>query len=177
MGTIPGQMDSLSKFFSKMVTIGGGIMGGAFMTIAASSSNSGTWQGLGVAALGTAAVGALGWFTSHRKVKKAYLHRLEQRMIAVTKAKHGRVTDVELAAETRYSLEQCREFLTRMTESGSAERHIGKEGTVVYLFPGFLSEEEKRSARSVESWLPSASRETEEGEESPSSSSRSLEIQ
>ena len=75
-------------------------------------------------------------------------------MIAVAKAKHGRLTDVELVAETRYPLEECRSFLKRMTDSGSAEINIGPEGTMVYLFPGFLTDEQKRTAKPIGSWKP-----------------------
>jgi hypothetical protein len=116
------------------------------------------WQGMAVLGLGSAVAGGIGWFNADRRLKRDYAQRREQRMIAVTKQKQGRVTDVELVAETRYPLEQCRAFLKEMTESGSAEMHIGKEGTMVYLFPGFLTDDEKRDAQPATEWQPSQRR-------------------
>ena len=89
---------------------------------------------------------------AHRRAKLASANRREQRMIAVAKTKHGRVTDVELVAETRQTLEECRAFLKRVTENSSAEINIGPEGTMVYLFPGFLTDEQKRTAEPVGHW-------------------------
>ena len=105
-------------------------------------------------------------------------------MLAVARQKKGRVTDVELAAETRYPLEECRAFLKNMTETGSAGVNIGKEGIMVYLFPGFLTEEEKENALNVSSWEPSGISEdppplktTEHESSDGSTTSRSLEIE
>lgn len=146
-------MESLSKFLARSITVMGSI-GGAACAVIANASSSATWQGLAVVGFGTAIAGGVGWFRADRKLKRDYAKRQEQRMIATAKKKGGRVTDVELVAETRYPLEECRAFLKAMTESGSAEMHIGKEGTMVYLFPGFLSDDEKRKAQSAAEWMP-----------------------
>lgn len=146
-------MESLSRFVARSITVVGSI-GGAACAVIANASSSATWQGLAVVGFGTALAGGIGWFRADKKLKRDYAKRQEQRMIATAKKKNGRVTDVELVSETRYSLEECRAFLKAMTESGSAEMHIGKEGTMVYLFPGFLSEEDKRKAQSAAEWMP-----------------------
>ena len=180
-------MESLSKFVARSITVIGSIGGAASAMIANSPDASSLWRGLAVVGIGSAIAGGVSWFRADKRLKRDHKKRRDQRMIATAKRKHGRVTDVELVAETRFSLEDCRAFLKEMTESGSAEMHIGKEGTMVYLFPGFLSEDEKRKARSTADWMPEVRtpRETtsasppplSETEESTSSTTtRSLEI-
>ena len=132
----------------------GSIGGVACALIANSPDASSLWQGLAAVGIGSAIAGGVSWFRADKRLTRDHKKRRDQRMIATAKRKHGRVTDVELVAETRFSLEDCRAFLKEMTESGSAEMHIGKEGTMVYLFPGFLSDEEKRKARSTADWMP-----------------------
>ncbi len=170
-------MDSLSKFFAKSVTVLGSIGGAAFMWIGQNPQASGVWEGLGVIGLGSAVVGGIGWFKEHRRLKRDYAKRREQRLISVAKENHGRITDVELVAETRYPLEECREFLKQMAESGSAEMHIGDGGTIVYLFPGFLTDEEKRNAKPALDWSSSPTESTSSDEKPPALPSRSLEIE
>ncbi len=178
-------MESLSKFVARSITVMGSIGGVACALIANSPDASSLWQGLAAVGIGSAIAGGVSWFRADKRLTRDHKKRRDQRMIATAKRKHGRVTDVELVAETRFSLEDCRAFLKEMTESGSAEMHIGKEGTMVYLFPGFLSDEEKRKARSTADWMPEvrAPRETKpsppprvEGEAS-STPTRSLEIE
>ena len=172
-------MDSLSKFLSKSVTITGTIGGAAFAWIAQNPGAHHLWQGMAVLGFGSAVVGGIGWFNAQRRLNRDYGQRRQQRMIAVTKQKHGRVTDVELVAETRYPLEECRAFLKEMTESGSAEMQIGKEGTMVYLFPGFLTEAEKRDALPATEWQPQPRPSTPPTKtpEDPTQTPRSLEIE
>ena len=178
-------MESLSKFVARSITVMGSIGGSACALIANNPDASSLWQGLATIGIGSAIAGGVSWFRADKRLKRDHKKRRDQRMITTAKRKHGRVTDVELVAETRFSLEDCRAFLKEMTESGSAEMHIGKEGTMVYLFPGFLSDEEKRKARSTADWMPEvrAPRETKpsppprvEGEAS-STPTRSLEIE
>ena len=164
-------MESLSKFLSQCVTIGSGLLASGFGAAALNSGNSVAW-GLTSFSLGAAALGGISWVFAHRRAKVAYANRQEQRMIAVAKDKQGRLTDVELVAETRYPLEECRAFLKRMTDSGSAEINIGPEGTMVYLFPGFLSDEQKRTAESVGAWKPPLEKQaSQEGSPPPLESS------
>ena len=174
-------MESLTKFVSRSITMIGSI-GGAACAWMAHAGSSNAWQGLAVVGLGTAVAGGISWFREDRRLKRHYIKRRDQKMIAVAKEKHGRLTDVELVGETRFPLEECRAFLKEMTESGSAELQIGKEGTMVYLFPGFLSEDEKRRARSAADWQPEPRLPRESPppltQDSPTTSStRSLELE
>lgn len=150
---MPIEVQSLTKSLGKFVTYAGTTLGAGF-TAAAIYGHSAFASGSAAFFLTSAALGGVMWFTGHRRAKARYEERLEQRMLAVAKAKKGRVTDVELAAETRYAIADCRSFLKRMTETGSAEVTIGKEGTMVYVFPGFLSDTEKQSAKGIDSWTP-----------------------
>lgn len=174
-------MDSLSKFIAKVVTITGAIAGSCFAWIAqASAVGSGAslgWQVMTILAFGSAAAGGLGWFATHRRLRQEHLQRRERCLIAAAKQQQGRVTDVELVASTPYSLEECRAFLKEMTESGSAEMHVGKEGTMVYLFPGFLSEVEKRNAQSAGEWRPEPRQAQPSDRPPPMESTRSLEME
>ncbi|MGY8689383.1 MAG: hypothetical protein ACKVHP_16825 [Verrucomicrobiales bacterium] len=157
----------------------GAIGGGACTWIAQTPDANHLWQGMAVLGIGSAMAGGIGWFNAHKRLKRDYAQRRQQRMIAVAKQKRGRVTDVELVAETRYPLDECRDFLKEMTESGSAEMQIGKEGTMVYLFPGFLTEDEKREALPAAEWQPQPRQSPpslSRAEDSPSSP-RSLEIE
>ena len=182
-------MESLSKFVARSITVMGSIGGSACALIANNPDASSLWQGLAAIGIGSAIAGGVSWFRADKQLKRDHKKRRDQRMITTAKRKHGRVTDVELVAETRFSLEDCRAFLQEMTESGSAEMHIGKEGTMVYIFPGFLSEDEKREARSTADWMPEvrAPRETktasppplaeDEGSSAATTTTRSLEIE
>ena len=173
-------MESLSRFVARSITIMGSIGGTACAWIANNPDASKVWQGLAVIGLGSAIAGGIGWFRADKRLKKDYAKRREQRMIAVAKQKHGRITDVELVAEPRYPLEECREFLTDMTTSGSAEMQIGKEGTMVYVFPGFLSAEEKRGAQSATTWQPKSRQSSQDAPpplEDNETTSKSLELE
>ena len=149
-------MESLSKSLGKLFAYLGGSLGAGF-AVGAAMADSGFQSFAGGAAaffLVLGAIGGLIWATSHKRLLKQYEERREQKMLSVCRTKMGRVTDVELAAETRYPLEDCRTFLKQMTESGSAEVNISSEGTMVYLFPGFLSEREKAAAQGISQWTP-----------------------
>ena len=150
-------MSSFSRFLAKSATVVGTVFGASFAVISLNSSWDALWQGLAALSFGSAIAGGIGWFYAHRRLRGNYLEKREQIMIALAKVKRGRLTEVELMADTPYPLEECRAFLARMTASGVAEMHIGKGGTVVYWFPGLLSDEEKRHARSAEDWeLPAS---------------------
>ena len=77
---------------------------------AALTSGSPTVISLAVFSLGTTLLGSISWAFAHRRAKLASAKWQEQRMIAVAKTKNGRVTDVELVAETRHTLGECRAF-------------------------------------------------------------------
>lgn len=147
-------MDAILRFFGMSAAILGSIVGSGLAWMAFQAPSAVLWQGMAIMCFGGAAAGAVTWFLSHRKIERDIAQRQQQQMIAAAQRRLGRVTDVELVAETRYSLDECRAFLKEMTDSGSAEMQIGKEGTVVYVFPGFLTEAEKRHAQPATQWTP-----------------------
>ena len=147
-------MDAIVRFFAMSATILGGIVGSGLAWMAFQAPGAILWQGMAIMSFGGAIAGAVTWHLSHRKIERDLAQKRQQQMIHAAQQRLGRVTDVELVAETHYSLEECRLFLKEMTDSGSAEMQIGKEGTVVYVFPGFLTDSEKRHARPATHWTP-----------------------
>jgi hypothetical protein len=91
---------------------------------------------------------ALGWALFYKTPKNLENEERERELLNLIRSKDGRVTLVEIAAESKLSLEQAREEIERFCELGHAEVNLTEDGEIVYVLNGFLSDREKSSTKS-----------------------------
>ena len=70
----------------------------------------------------------------------------EQRILKFAEAEHGRVTVPEVAVHCRMTVAQATADLDRMVVQKVAELLVTEDGVLVYVFAGFLSDDEKADA-------------------------------
>ncbi len=63
--------------------------------------------------------------------------------------KQGMISPIEIVSVSSLNMEEAKKELDNFCVQGAAELRITEGGEMVYVFPGFLDEEEKRKARSV----------------------------
>jgi hypothetical protein len=156
-GRAPGAVRSAWKAFGICVVI----VSAFFVAVAAyelvtgqSESEPSTLVGLVVFFLGTAIGGVmLARANSAPPGPRAPAGRRlseeqerEQGILDLARQEHGRVTVEEVASHCDLSLEEAKAALDRLAAHAVAELRVTDGGVLVYLFPGFLSDEEKRKA-------------------------------
>ncbi len=70
----------------------------------------------------------------------------DQCILDLARAERGRVTVEEVAAHCDLGIDEAKQALDRFAVQRVAEMQVSERGILVYLFPGFLSDEEKRRA-------------------------------
>jgi hypothetical protein len=70
----------------------------------------------------------------------------ERRVLRLAEAEHGRVTIPEVASRCTMTIEESKRELDRLVLSQVAEIQVTASGVLVYVFPGFLSDEDKARA-------------------------------
>ena len=73
----------------------------------------------------------------------------EQRILDLAERQRGRVTVAEVAARCDLPVQESKAALDRLVLHGAAELQVSEGGVLVYVFPGFLSDEEKARAGEV----------------------------
>jgi hypothetical protein len=71
----------------------------------------------------------------------------QQTVLGVVKALNGRVTDLQLAAESGWTLEESKRVLNDFVNAGAAEMNVTPEGDLVYVFRGMLQPGQVERAR------------------------------
>jgi len=109
------------------------------------STSPGVHAGLIVFFSGTLAAG--GWMTRRgfglRLPGRSAAHlEHEQRILALARAQHGRLTIAEVAALCGLSLDVSKEELDRMHRKGIADIDLTATGVLVYSFPGLTPDDE-----------------------------------
>lgn len=84
-----------------------------------------------------------------RKRRREVEERDEAELLAIIRERNGRVTPEEVALHTQLNIEESRARLDALCARGSGEIRVTEGGALVYVFFGFLSDEEKKGARSV----------------------------
>ncbi|PID78370.1 MAG: hypothetical protein CSB21_00630 [Deltaproteobacteria bacterium] len=74
---------------------------------------------------------------------------MEDELLNIIRAYNGKVTPIEVAAESRFKINEVEEFLETMCSKGFGRIDITDSGSCVYVFEGFLSKEERDSSKSV----------------------------
>jgi len=73
----------------------------------------------------------------------------ERRVLRLVEAEHGRVTIPEVAVRCGMTIEESKLELDRMVLHGVAQIHVTENGVLVYVFSGFMSDEEKAQAQDI----------------------------
>jgi hypothetical protein len=73
----------------------------------------------------------------------------EQAILALAETSQGLLTIAEVAAHCHISLDDSKRALDRLVLQRVADPRVADNGTLVYAFPGFLSEQEKASAEEI----------------------------
>jgi hypothetical protein len=82
-------------------------------------------------------------------LKKLKQEERERVLLQFIKSKCGMITPIEIASESSLSMDQAKKELDNFCLQGAAEMRITEGGEIVFIFGGFLNEEQKRSAKSV----------------------------
>lgn len=85
-----------------------------------------------------------GW----KKKRKLSREKTERSILRYIMAKGGRVTALEVAAETPMSVEQAQEYLQQLCNEGLGEVQLTSNGNLVYVFHGALGFDEKLTSKS-----------------------------
>jgi hypothetical protein len=67
----------------------------------------------------------------------------------LARAERGRVTVEEVASHCDLGIPEAKTALDQFAARRVAEMRVSESGILVYLFPGFLSDEEKRKAAQI----------------------------
>ena len=73
----------------------------------------------------------------------------ERRVLRLVEEEHGRVTIPEVAVRCGMTIEESKLELDRMVLHGVAQIHMTENGVLVYVFSGFMSDDEKAQARDI----------------------------
>lgn len=71
-------------------------------------------------------------------------------VLRVARKHHGRITPVEVAADTALSIEEAKEELDKMVKTRACQLIVGEGGLLVYYFPEFESDRHKQDIFSPE---------------------------
>ena len=73
----------------------------------------------------------------------------EQRILDYAAGEGGRVTVPEVASHCDLTVGDSKAGLDHLVLMGVAELHVSEQGVLVYVFPGFLSDEQKARATDI----------------------------
>ena len=83
------------------------------------------------------------------KKKRLYAkHKKEKDIIGLITLNGGRITPIEVAAQSRYSIDEARAILDDLCARGAGQLRITDLGETVYVFQGIVPEYDKITARS-----------------------------
>jgi hypothetical protein len=70
----------------------------------------------------------------------------EHRVLRLAEKEHGRVTIPEVASRCNMTVQESKAELDRLVLTQIAEIQVTANGVLIYVFPGFLSDQEKSNA-------------------------------
>lgn len=91
----------------------------------------------------TSAGGLYLTFSSIQKKRIKEKEKKEREILRIAARKGGRITPVEVAANSEYSLEDAKLSLDDMCKKGFAEIELTESGELVYLVRGIISDDQK----------------------------------
>jgi predicted transcriptional regulator len=84
--------------------------------------------------------------SSKKKIEK---EKLEKTIINLIISKEGKITPLEIVAETNLNLEESKKILTDLCNQGAGEQRITEDGKVLYVFTSVLTNEQKNNTKGV----------------------------
>ena len=84
-----------------------------------------------------------------RKSRREDIENEERDLLKVIAERGGRITPAEIAAATNLTIAESEDKLRKLCRHGSGELQLTSDGRSVYVFFGFLSEDEKAGAKSA----------------------------
>jgi hypothetical protein len=91
---------------------------------------------------------ALLWAVFSEDISRLLDEQRERQILSLAERSGGKITPLELAQETNLPLKDAKGLLEALCQRGTAEVEVTEEGNLVYVFRGFLSEQEKASSKS-----------------------------
>ncbi len=98
---------------------------------------------------GTTAAGGYLFLRCRQQYQRGTIEKSERILLQMISEKEGRITPEEVALHSSLTIAEARKGLNALCEDGGGEIQLTPEGKKVYVFFGFLSETERKSARSV----------------------------
>ena len=86
----------------------------------------------------------------HRSADRKRYAQYQNRLLRLARAKGGRLTVLEAAADGRMTVEQAEEILRELVARGYAELRVSESGMMVYSFLEIERDGEKQGARPVD---------------------------
>ena len=87
------------------------------------------------------------YIDARQSIQRSALKQSETDIFHVIRHYEGRVTPIEIALKTDFTVAEAEQKLNVFCEQGIAEREITPSGKVVYVFSGFMSTTEKKQAQ------------------------------
>lgn len=96
-----------------------------------------------------------GWllFAARKNTRLRRLDAMENLVLQIASHYGGKLTATELAMNSKLSITQANEVLEGFTKQNVAYLTITNNGTYVYQFEGFISQQEKDQAESLKSLI------------------------
>ncbi len=95
------------------------------------------------------AIGGFMMYRHHsRKAEKRSREYIEQDILKLAAEKHGKITPAEVVLSAKIGIDEAKKMLDSFCEQGLAQLNLTEKGVMVYVFDGFLSEEEKNTVKS-----------------------------
>jgi hypothetical protein len=78
---------------------------------------------------------------------------IEKQLLQLAYSRKGVLTVIDVSLNTEMALEAAQEALEYMVKQGHVKMKIAENGTVLYHFPGILTDKDKKSAKSLDDLL------------------------
>lgn len=93
---------------------------------------------------------AFSGYRSWKRQQQATNHAkesLERTILGLIEEHSGRITPEEIAVATHLTVQQASQHLNDLCQQGSGGKQITDQGNIIYVFSGFISAEEKQTAK------------------------------
>lgn len=71
----------------------------------------------------------------------------ERQVLLAIQQNGGKITAVELASQSGITIAESDKWLKKISDEGHAELEVTKKGTILYVVPGFVTEEDRKRSR------------------------------
>jgi hypothetical protein len=89
------------------------------------------------------------WWLSIQHIKQQKHAKFEQSILQLIQSNQGKITPEEIALKTNLTVIQATNYLNELCQQGSGGKQVTEDGHIVYVFAGFLSQQQKNSSKDV----------------------------